>query len=110
MQYVATGHIANASDRKRLLPVPPGTQYNSGVGTATATRVSGSGTTEVSVNSISITANTITVTYTVSGTGQINRLTLSGIQVRATEGGNLPASGNILRTSANPGTASINGI
>src|SRR5206468_11310911 len=35
---------------------------------------------------------------------------ISGIQVQATEGGNVSASGNILRTSANPGTATIVGI
>src|SRR5262249_5286955 len=33
-----------------------------------------------------------------------------GIQVRATDGHALPSSGNILRTSGNPGTATINGI
>ena len=62
------------------------------------------------MNSIVVTATTITVTYDISATGQINRLTIGGIQVRATEGGNLPAAGSLLRTSANPGTASINGI
>ena len=37
-------------------------------------------------------------------------MTISNIQVQATEGGNVPAAGTILRTSANPGTAIIAGI
>src|SRR5207237_8811911 len=46
----------------------------------------------------------------VGGTAKKNKLTISGIQVRASNGSALPSSGDILRTSANPGTASINGI
>src|SRR5207253_2331560 len=46
----------------------------------------------------------------VGGTSNADTLTLSGIRVRATNGSALPSSGNILRTSASPGTATINGI
>ena len=110
IQEGANGDFATGSNRTLILTAPSGWQFNPGVGSATGSNVSGSGGNEISVNSISVTATTITVTYSVSGTGQINRLTIGGIQVRPTEGGNLPAAGNLLRTSANPGTASINGI
>src|SRR5437667_7357602 len=110
IQEGANGDVAAGNNRTLILTAPSGWQFNPGVGSATGIRVSGSGGNEISVNSIVVTATTITVTYDVSGTGQINRLTITGIQVRATEGGNLPAAGSLLRTSANPGTASINGI
>src|SRR6185369_1046865 len=56
------------------------------------------------------TASNITVNFDVGGTGQINSLTISGIQAQGTEGGSVPGSGSILRTSANPGSATVNGI
>ena len=64
----------------------------------------------LSNSSTTVTASNITVNFDVSGTGQINSLTISGIQVQTTEGGNVPGAGNILRTSGNPGNATVNGI
>src|SRR5207245_6228868 len=61
-------------------------------------------------NSFSVTASNMTVTLTVNGTVQTNKLTLTGIQVQATEGGAVPASGAILRSSSNPGSAAVTGL
>jgi hypothetical protein len=106
----ATGDIATGTSRTLILTAPSGWQFNAGVGTATSAKISGAGGNEISAPTISVTSSTITLTFDVIGTGQINSLTISGIQVRSTEGGNIPAAGTILRTSGNPGTATINGI
>src|ERR1051326_3470310 len=105
-----TGDFAAQTTKTLILTAPNGWLFSPGTGSATAAKISGGGGNEVAVNSIAVTASNITVTITVSGTGQIKSLTISGIQVRATEGGNLPAAGNILRTTGNPGTATITGI
>ncbi len=106
----AIGDFALGSSRTLILTAPSGWRFNAGTGTATGAKVSGSGGNELTVNSTTVTASTITVNFDVGGTGQINSLTISGIQVQATDGGNVAGSGNILRTSGNPGNASINGI
>src|SRR5207247_10217846 len=79
--------------------------FNAGVGS-----VSFAGSANISAASIAVTSSNITLTLTISGVNKIDALTISGIQVQATEAGNLPAAGNILRTSVNPGTAVITGI
>src|SRR5207248_11369281 len=106
----ANADVAAQTSKTLILTAPAGWRFNAGTGTAVGGKISGSGGPEVSVNSITVTASNITVNLTASGTGQINNLTISGIQVQATEGGNLPASGAILRTAANPGTATVSGI
>src|ERR1051326_7269469 len=94
-----------------ILSPPNGWKFNAGAGSAAAGKVGGgSGANEVQVNSITVSSSAITVDITVTGTGQQNNLTISGIQVQSTEGGDLPASGSILRTSGNPGTANIAGL
>src|SRR5438128_5125750 len=98
----ANGDFASGSSRTLILTAPSGWRFNAGTGTATGAKVSGSGGNELTVNSIAVTASNITVTFNVGGTGQINSLTISGLQVQATDGGNIPGSGNLLRTSANP--------
>src|SRR5215213_3836664 len=92
-----------------ILTAPTGWQFNPGVGTTAATKA-GAGGNELNDNSITVTATTITVNISVTGTVQSNTLSIKGIQVRATDGANLPSSGNILRTVGNPGTATINGV
>src|SRR5207244_1240127 len=85
----ANGDLPVQTSTTLILTAPAGWQFNAGVGTASATK-SGGGGAEVSVNSISVTSSNITVNITVSGTGQINSLIISGIQIQATEGGNVP--------------------
>src|SRR5204862_1261960 len=55
-------------------------------------------------------ATSISHAFTGGGPANSDILASGGIQVRATEGGALPSSGTILRTSANPGNAVITGI
>ena len=46
---------------------------------------------------VSVTATLITLQTTVSGTSNFDALTISGVQVRANEGGNIPTSANITK-------------
>src|SRR5438552_12555779 len=106
----ANGDFATGTGVTLILTAPSGWRFNAGTGTATAAKISGSGGPEVAINSFTVTATNMTVNMTVTGTGQINSLTISGIQVQATDGSVVPNSANILRTSANPGSATIAGI
>jgi hypothetical protein len=105
----AAGDFSTQTNTTLILTAPTGWQFNPGVGSTQATK-SGPGGNELNDNSISVTNTTITVNISVTGTGQINTLSIKGIQVRATDGANVPGSGNILRTVGNPGTAPITGI
>jgi Bacterial Ig-like domain (group 3)/YDG domain len=98
------GDFAPGNNVTLILTAPAGFQFRAGFGS-----VSPPGG-DISASAITVAAGTITVTLTVSGTGNRDTLTISNIQVQATEGGNPSATGSILRTSANPGTASIAGI
>jgi hypothetical protein len=89
-----------------ILTAPSGWQFIAGTETVTYTVSKNITSASISVSS----PTTITVTFAVGGTDKRDALTISGIQVQATNGANLPASGNILRTSSSPGTASINGV
>src|SRR5215212_6835209 len=97
------------ANRTLILTAPTGWQFNPGVGTTAATKT-GAGGNELNDNSITVTATTITVNISVTGITQLNTLSIKGIEVRATDGANVPGSGNILRTVANPGNATIVGI
>src|ERR1043166_4276517 len=88
-----------------ILTAPSGWSFNAGVGSVTFTSLA-----NISNASIAVTSSNLTVTMTVVGTNKLDTLTISNVQVRATDGGNVPASGIIPRTSANPGTATITGI
>lgn len=60
------------------------------------------------INSVSVTgvtASLITLQFSVTGTTNSDVLTISGLQIRAVEGGNIPSTANIIRG----GTASIYG-
>ena len=106
----ANGDLPVQTSTTLILTAPAGWRFNPGVGSASATK-SGGGGAEVAINSISVTSSNLTLNITVSGTGQINTLTISGLQVQATEGGNVPASANIYRaTGSAGGTATVTGI
>src|SRR5262249_26059401 len=60
---------------------------------------------------ISVTASTITVTLSGSTAGaKTDSLTISGIQVQATDGSALPSTGQIYRKTSNAGTATLSGV
>lgn len=84
-----------------VLGAPAGWTFNAGVGS-----VSFSNARDISSASLSVTSASVTVTFTVGGTAKSDRLTISGLQVRADEGANIPGTGTITRTG---GTATING-
>jgi len=94
-----------------ILTAPSGWQFNGASGvTVKAGKVGGGGPSELSATVGAVTASSITLNITVNAVGQLDVLTVSGIEAQSVEGGNLPASANILRTAANPGTAVIVGV
>ena len=97
--------FAKATGQTLILTIPSNWSFNAGVGSVTY--ASGS---NITAASISITSTTATISFDTGGTNKLDTLTISGLQVRSNNGALLPNSGNILRTSANPGTAVINGI
>jgi uncharacterized repeat protein (TIGR01451 family) len=95
-----------------ILTAPSGWLFNTAAAISATPGKVGGGTTpnDISASVGAITASSITVNITVNAMARLDNLTLSGIQVQATEGGNLPVAGNILRTAANPGSAVIVGV
>src|SRR5262245_20662229 len=94
-----------------ILTAPDGWRFNtSGPVTATGAKDSGPGGNELIAIVNSLTTSRLTIDLIVGGTAQINRLTISGLQVQATNGAAVPSTGNIYRETGNPGSAPINGI
>src|ERR1035437_2592193 len=50
---------------------------------------------------MAVTPAAITVTFSTGSTSALDTITISGIQVQATDGGIIPSSGNITRTGGN---------
>ena len=88
----------SASALTLVLTAPANFEFNPGFGTVL---VSGN---NLSSPSIVVTSSTITITYTCSNTNKLDLMTLSGLQVRAT---NIASTGNITKTG---GTGVINGL
>src|SRR5262249_1822098 len=78
--------------------------------TATGAKDSGPGGNELTAIVSSLTTSNLTLTILVGGTAQLNHLTISGLQVQATNGSPFPSAGNIYRATGNPGFATIAGI
>jgi hypothetical protein len=93
------------SDQTLVLTVPPGWQFNPGVGT-----VSFTGSRNISAATISVTASDLTITFSVNGTDKLDTMTIGGLQVQALDGANLGAADYIRNLFDNPGTAYIVGI
>lgn len=89
-----------------ILTAPSGWEFNAGTGSATASSLG-----DLTIDSTVVTPSTITVTFSSdSNADETDTITISGIQVRATEGAAITSAGDILRTSGNPGSAVINNI
>src|ERR1041385_4986275 len=101
----ANGDFGAGTNVTLILTAPSGWTFQAGAGSVSHTAGA-----NISASSISVTNSAATITLTIGGTNKTDQLTISGIKVQATEGGNIPASGNILRTAANPGNATIAGI
>jgi len=97
---------ASQTNTTLILTAPNNWSFNPGVGTVTYTAAR-----DITSSSIAVTATTITITFSTDGTAnKSDVMTISGLQVRAIDGSVIPSSGNIYRTSANPGTGAIVGI
>ena len=101
----APSDFAVGTDVTLILTAPSGWRFSAGAGSASFARGR-----DVHSARISVSASTITVTLRVDGTSKIDTVTIKGIKVQAINGADLSASGDIVRTSANPGTANIAGI
>jgi len=86
-----------------ILSAPSGWQFNPGIGTL----ILNAG--EITNATMAVTTSNLTVTMTVKGTALRDIVTISNIQVQALSHTNLTA-GKVVRTTANPGTATIAGI
>ncbi|MCX6120398.1 MAG: hypothetical protein NTX44_02110 [Ignavibacteriales bacterium] len=106
----ANGDFATGTGVTFILTAPAGWQFNTPGSVSTTVTGGTGGNQNVAVTNTSVTASTITLTLSIGGTNKTDILTIIGVQVQPIDGGNLPGSGNILRTSANPGTATVTGI
>jgi hypothetical protein len=110
IQEEASTDFANQTGDVTInLTIPAGFEFN----TTQAPDATKTGSDIASiVTPVGINASTITITYNVTDNSTVDNITIGGttlIQVRPTAGTPL-ASGNILRTSGNPGTATVAGI
>ena len=101
----SNGDFSAGADKTLILSAPTGWIFSAGTG-----NVSYRTSRDITSSSISVVSSNITITYSVSGIGHDDRMTISGIQVQATDKNNIPGAGNILRTTVNPGTGIIGGI
>lgn len=86
------------------LTAPAGWMFNPNVGSATKK------TGDLRSLRMQVTANTIALTFISSGISYLDMISISGIEVQATDGAAINCAANIYRSLANPGTAKIAGI
>ena len=95
----AKGDFTAGTNITIILSAPSNFEFQSGIGTVAFTASQ-----NISSASIAVISNTITITYSSSGNNKTDVLTISGLQIRAT---NIASSGDITRTG---GTGVINGL
>lgn len=98
----SNGDFAVGANKTLILTAPSNFNFNVGVGNVGITG------NNISNATISVTSTTITVTYTIGAASKLDVITISNIQVKGINTASGPS--NILRTAANPGTATIAGI
>ncbi|MFN3754585.1 GEVED domain-containing protein [Flavobacterium sp.] len=91
----ANGNFSAATNHVIDLVAPTNFEFLAGTGT-----VAFVGGRNISAAAISVTASMITITYSVSGTNRTDAMTISGIQVRAT---NTASTGDITRNTTRVG-------
>ena len=94
----ANADFSVVTNGQLILTAPSGWIFNSAV-TPTITAQGGPGTTNITVNSTGITSSALTINITVSNTNKTDTITISGLQVQASEGGNPGVSVNITKTA-----------
>ena len=99
--------LVNGSARTLILTAPTGWNFLAGTGTVTTNGADVTGTPSISVTSTTITISLIGDT---SPTSEDDQITISGIQVKATDGSSLPSTGQIYRSSTNAGSLSVSGV
>src|SRR5215472_4904346 len=97
--------FAAGDNQTLILSVPPGWQFQAGVGT-----VSFTGSRDITSASIAVTTSDATITLTVKGTNNLDVLTIGGLQVQILDGANLSDADYIRCLFTNPGTATIAGV
>ena len=105
-EWVNTDFGVSQSNVTLILTAPNNRRFRAWSGS-----VSYTANRDITAASISVTSTTATITYSTNGTpNRIDALTISNLWIQAISGNILPSSGNILRTCANPGTATVVGI
>ncbi|GEM_PF-2254732 len=101
-----TDFSASQTSSTLILSAPTNWNFNPGVGT-----VSFQAGRDLGPVTISVSSTTITITFTTdSNANKSDTITISGVQVQAIDESLIPSSGNIIRSSGNPGTGTITGI
>ncbi len=88
-----------------VLTAPSGWTFKPNCGAIMATNAK-----DLAAVSINVSWTTITINFTVNAITNMDAITITGIQVQATDGAHLGCDFNIYRSANNPGTASVNGI
>jgi hypothetical protein len=96
----------NQTNATLILTAPTGWAFNPGQGSVTFQ----SGKDITAATMTSVTSSVATINFSTGGGINVDALTISGLQVRATDGSVLPATGRIYRAAGNAGTATITGI
>ncbi|MEI2750128.1 MAG: PKD-like domain-containing protein [Ferruginibacter sp.] len=98
--FVNTGGTA----KTLIITAPAGWTFNTASGAVAATGA------DVSSVSLAVSSTEITLTIDVTAISSLDVITISGIEVQATDGAAIPSSGQLYVATANPGTATITGI
>src|SRR2546421_9545366 len=78
---VATTDFTPGTNLKLILSSPDNWRFNAGVGSVTF-----QGSRDITAASIAVTSSNLTLTYSVGGSGKLDLLTISGIQVQPLSG------------------------
>jgi hypothetical protein len=106
----ATGDFAEDQTGTLILTAPSGWQFNTSAGNLSFMPLPPPFA-DIKSASISVSSSLINITISTNKHAKyLDILTISRIQVRAIDGAAIPSAVNILRTSGNPGTATITGI
>jgi hypothetical protein len=97
--------FATGDNQTLILTGPEGWRFNPGVGS-----ISFIANRDVTAASLAVTTSNITITFSTKADTKMDALTISGVQVQALDGANMPGAGYLRQLFENPGTAVIAGI
>ncbi len=109
-ESAAKNEIQAAAGGTLILTAPTGYEFNPGTGSISFSGTS-PGSADLTAISMVVSAASLTITFTTDGSnGKLDVITITGIEAKASVLTPPAASGSILRTVANPGTATVTGV